>query len=848
MRLIITALILVAAQAAGAQRIYGTVFNEAGDLLPFASITVKGTSKGASANIKANFSFSLSDGTYTLVCQSIGYTAQEKNIIIKGETEVTFILKRQDFKMAEVVVKTGEEDPAYEIIRQAVKKRSFYAGQVKAYKVDLYGKDLVKLRNLPTRILGKKIKEKDRAEMGVDSSGKGIIYLSESNSILYKQQPDKFKMEVISSRVSGSGGFGFTFPAVINLYSNNVQVFTERLNPRGFISPIADGAIGFYKFKFLGTFFEGGKAINSIKLIPRRKYEPLFSGIINITDGDWRIHSYDLLLTKTAQLELLDSLQVQQLHVPVTTDVWMVKTQLLHFNFKQFKIDAIGNFLTVYNDYELKENFDKKFFDRIVIKYDTAVNKKTTAYWDSIRPVPLEPEELKDYAVKDSIYKLQRDSASSQRQLDSLKKKQGKLQLTDIFWSGIHRTHYSKTNPYTYHVEPMLSSLEYNTAEGIVLQLHASMQKQDRKKKNNISIEPHLRYGVNNRHFNSWVGVYRTQRRGDENANGQKWNLAMEAGKRVSEFNKESSINPLINSLGILLYGKNNMKTYENWFGNVVISKKWYSGIHLLMGTTWEDRLPLYNTTWFTFSKKDSIHITPNYPVEKMNSQFTPHQALSFSAAVRFRPGQRYIQFPTYRMAISSKYPLFTLQYSKGLHGILGSDVDYDKWRFTISDDKNLKLAGLVKYRISAGGFLNNKQVYIQDYQHFNGNRSIAASAYVNSFQLASFYANSTTAPIYGTAHVEYHLNGLLTNKIPLFRQLGWNLVTGSNAFYVNTSNNHMEVFAGLENILKIFRVDFVAAYENGAKGVTGIRIGSGGNLGANFTSGRRSASGEFRF
>ncbi|MEO7446378.1 MAG: DUF5686 and carboxypeptidase regulatory-like domain-containing protein, partial [Ferruginibacter sp.] len=459
MKLFFTILLLSWVSFSRAQKINGMVTNESGEALPFSSITVKGTSKGTSANNQAKFSFTLTPGKYIIVCQSIGYETQEKQIENKTDIEINFTLKRLDFSLNEVVIKTGAEDPAYEIIRQAIRKRSYYLNEVKAFKADLYGKDLIKLRSLPKRILGKKIKDADRKDMGLDSAGKGIIYLSESQSVLYRQLPEKFKLEVNSSRVSGSNSFGFTFPAVISLYNNNVQVFSEKLNPRGFISPIADGALNYYRYKFLGTFWENGNAINSIRVIPRRKYEPLFNGIINIEDGEWRIHSFDLWLTKTAQLQLLDSLQVKQLYLPVSNATWMVKNQVIHFSLKQLGIDITGNFLTVYNDYEIKEKFDRKFFDRIVIKYDTAVNKKTTDYWDSVRPVPLEPEELQDYYIKDSIFRRAQDSVLTSSSIDSLKKRQGRFKPQDIFLKGISRTHYSLQHPYSYRIEPFIPSL-----------------------------------------------------------------------------------------------------------------------------------------------------------------------------------------------------------------------------------------------------------------------------------------------------------------------------------------------------------------------------------------------------
>ncbi len=842
MRIIFTAFLFLFSINISAQKVIGTVFNDKGDLLPFASITVKGSSIGASANNKANFSFSLPPGMYTLVCQNIGYTAVEKKILVEKDIEVTFILSEQKLLMKEVIVKAGDEDPAYEIIRQAIKKREYYKTQVNAFTCDLYSKDLIKLRNLPTKIFGRKIPDTDRKEMGLDSSGKGIVYLSESISKVNTQQPDKFKMEVLSSRVSGSGDFGFTFPAFISLYTNNVTVFTERFNPRGFVSPIADAAIRYYKFKFLGTFWENGVAINSIRVSPRREYEPLFSGILNITDGDWRIHSFDLSLTKTSQLEIMDTLQITQMHVPVSADVWRLKSQLLHFSFNQFKIDAIGNFLSVYSSYSINPVFPKKFFDRIVIKYDTAVNKKTKAYWDSTRPVPLELEEQLDYQVKDSIYLLQKDAVLKQTDVDSLNKKQGKIKPLSALWSGVHRTHYSIKQTYSWFIESPIQNLQYNPAEGVVLNINAGFNTYLKKMKSHLSVEPNFRYGFNNTHLNAWLNVGFRTRDVDANNKFKRYAWIFSGGKRVSEYNKESPLIPLVNSISVLLYGKNHIKTYENYFGSIDYSRRFENGMRLNVNLLYEDRIPLENTTKYTFFKKDSINISPNYPYQRVTrSEIFPHQALILSINMSFKPGQKYIQLPYSKISLGSKYPTFTVGYTKGINELLGSDVDFDKWKLTVSDDKNFKLAGMLKYKIGVGGFLNTNKINIQDYQHFNGNQSAAASEYVNSFQLANYYSNSTIESFYSIAHLEHHFNGLLTNKVPFFKKLNWNLIAGANTFYVNRFNNYVEFFAGLENILKIFRVDVVAAFENRKRGHTGIRIGTGGLIGGNVSGNRRS-------
>jgi hypothetical protein len=62
--------------------------------------------------------------------------------------------------------------------------------------------------------------------------------------------------------------------------------------------------------------------------------------------------------------------------------------------------------------------------------------------------------------------------------------------------------------------------------------------------------------------------------------------------------------------------------------------------------------------------------------------------------------------------------------------------------------------------------------------------------------------------------------------------------VAGTNTFYVNENNNHVELFVGIENILKIFRVDFISAYDNGNRRRTsGISIGFGGLLGSSINN-----------
>ncbi len=179
--LILSFLILLLSTSVRATRITGTITDDKGGILAYSSITVKGTTRGVTAGSEGKYMLDLAPGQYTLVCQYVGYTRQERLITV-GATEqvVDFRLSLQQLSMAEVVVRPGGEDPAYAIIRHAIKKRKDYESPLDSFTCEAYIKTLIRTRKLPKKILGQKIQESDKKEIGVDSSGKGIIFLSES--------------------------------------------------------------------------------------------------------------------------------------------------------------------------------------------------------------------------------------------------------------------------------------------------------------------------------------------------------------------------------------------------------------------------------------------------------------------------------------------------------------------------------------------------------------------------------------------------------------------------------------------------------------------------------------------
>src|SRR5436853_7685619 len=83
-----------------AGRISGSVTDDKGAVLPFASIFIKGTTKGTTANNDGKYFLDLNPGTYTIICQHVGYNREEKTLTVTEENIiVNFKLSPQELTM-----------------------------------------------------------------------------------------------------------------------------------------------------------------------------------------------------------------------------------------------------------------------------------------------------------------------------------------------------------------------------------------------------------------------------------------------------------------------------------------------------------------------------------------------------------------------------------------------------------------------------------------------------------------------------------------------------------------------------------------------------------------------------
>ena len=812
MRIWIILLLLLGSLPAGAGMITGFVFNEEGDPLPFASVYLLGTTMGTASNPEGYFELPVPEGEYELVFQYIGYKQQHRKIIVRDQAvNLDIILVKEEVSLDEVVIVADAEDPAYRIIRNAISMRKHYLRQVENYTCEAYTKGIFRITEAPDKIFGDSLNTKSDSLIG-------IVYLSESESIISFQQPDQFKEEMISVKVSGDDqDFGFNFITFFmsNFYNNKI-VMPVDMNEREYISPIASNALFYYHYRLEGTYYEEDYLVNKIRVIPKRKIDPAFNGYIYIVEDSWRIHSMDLGLSKDANIPFVDSIRIAKTMIPVDDTTWMQLTQHLQFyfsvNFFGKRFAGNGIFHSQFTDYVFNNEFKRNYFGNEVIRAHADANKKDSLYWEENRPIPLTSEERMNYFKEDSLQTLR----SSKEYLDSLDRKRNKFKWNDLL---VGYSYYRRHDSTGYSIGSPITTLNFNTVQGLNLYLGTGFSKAFSGGKT-LRINQDVSYGFSNYRWGYSV-------RASYNYNSDKFaNLRITGGLKPIQYNPLDPISPFVNSLYTLLDGNNYMKLYEkSWIGITHYSEL-TNGIYLTAGLEYAGRAPLLNTTNYSWVKSSRNNFTGNDPQDPLNEEaaFSWNKSFQIQVSFRFRIAQKYMSIPE-KSVIGSKYPDLVITYIKGVPGFLGSDVDYDVLKLGLEGSQKFGPFGTLQYRGLYGTFLNNRGTEFMDYHHFNGNRTIFGKFRLNAFQLLDYYEYSTNKN-YVEAYAEHHFNGFIFNKIPLIRKARIKALAGFRYFVSEFKNNYFEINAGIENIFNLFRIDFVAGYQSGKNVRTGIVIG----------------------
>ena len=797
-------------------QIKGTVTDDKGNPLAFVNIFEENTYNGTTTNEKGYFILNVKTENPTLVFQYLGYKSVKKSLAKNQFSDsVEIVLVEENITLNEVVINKGD-NPANEIIRNAIRNKKSNSEKASKFTADFYSRGIFRVKNLPKKILGQKL---DFFDEIIDSTRSGILYLSETVSKVTFQKPDKLKEVIIASKVSGNDN-GFSFNSAS---SANFDFYDPYLEfDANIISPIADNAFNYYKYKFEGSFFnENRQQINKIKIIPRRDTEPVMSGYIYIVDDSYAIYATDVKMTGSQmQNPALNSLTLKQnFSYNTNTKVWTKNTQTLDFDAGMFGVNISGGFTYVFTNFEFKEKFEKKTFTAEVIKFEENANKKEDSFWNTIRPVPLTEEESTDYVKKDAL----QEKKKSQVYLDSIDKKKNKFGVMD-FLSGY--TYSNSFKKWSINYNGPLLNTSFNTVQGFNTSIGLSFFKNNEDKKTYYQIGSNVAYGFSDEVFRP------TAYFSAKLNNKTKTFVSVIGGNVATQFNPEEPISKIANTISSLLFKNNFMKLYEKNFITANFSREMFNGLNMTFALEYAERKPLFNTTDFVVIKNSKLYTSNNplLPLDESSAAIDRHNLVKLNVSGRIKFGQQYVTRPDGKYNLGNdKYPTLLLGYEKGFAASQDS-YNYNKVTARIIQNLSIGNKGETGINIRAGKFFNAEGISFVDYKHFNGNETnvMIGSSYINSFYLLPYYQSSTNDS-YVEMHFEHDDKGYIMNKIPLVNKLKSKLMLGFKNLAIPERKPYQEFSVGLSNLgfgkVRIFRVDYVRTYQGGYLG-DGVMFG----------------------
>ena len=788
-------------------QITGNVVDKSNEPLPFVNVYIDDTYNGTTTNDEGNYVIKIKKtGNYTVVFQYLGYKTIKKEISISKLPFKLNAILQEDALSLSVVEISSKDNPANRIIRNAIKNRKALKLKMASFTADFYSRGIFRIKGAPKKILGQEVGDLGG---GLDSTRSGVFYLSETISKITKS-PTKFKEKIIASKVSGEdNGISFNKASDVNFsfYDNTVDLGDK------IISPIANNAFGYYRYKLVNSFYEGEYLINKIKVSPKQKTDNAFNGFIYIVEDSWQIFGLDVSVSgKQIQQPVIDSLKLKQNYSYSTKNkIWSLFSQSIDFKAGMFGFNMDGRVTAVYSNYDFQPNFSKQTFTNEVLSFEDNATKKDTLFWNKLRPVPLTFEEVKDYKLKDSIKVIRK----SKKYLDSVDIKNNKFKITNLLFGYNYKNSHKDWN---LNIGSPIFNAMFNTVQGWHTNMDVTFSKRYKEKQQRFWVNSVIDYGFSDEQLRlSGKISYRFN-------NKNRPTISVSGGRKITQFNESKPISSIINGLSTLFFERNYAKYYDKTFAKINYSNEVLNGIRLNSSLTYEDRNPVFNTTNYVTLNRDDVVYSSNNPLDGndyTNAAIDEHQIYKFSLGTNIVFGQEFITYPDGKQNLYNyKYPILSLNYTKGF-AASDSNKNYDVVEAKLYQHFDIANKGTFAYNLMAGKFLNTDELSFADYKHFNGNQTHVNlnGTYTGSFNLLPYYDFSTDKE-YAQLNAQHYFNGYLLRKIPVLNKLQFKTVIGAKSLFTTARKPYTEFSVGLDNIgfgkFRFLRVDYVRSYYNG--------------------------------
>ncbi|GAB3337155.1 DUF5686 and carboxypeptidase-like regulatory domain-containing protein [Larkinella ripae] len=792
--------------APGAQTVIGSITESpSGASVPFASVAVKGKPVGTQADENGQFRFILSQGADSLLVSAMGY--QTTTVAIsKTATEQTIqvVLKPVATQLNEVVIRAGE-NPAYRILREVDARRSRHDfGQLNGYEYEAYSQLSIQISALSERFRQRPAVQTVLRSLEKKGPGKPLtaipVFFSETVSRVYaRRQPERQKEHILKTNISSAGltddsfitmftGAGFN---TLNFYRNTVSLFKKE-----FISPLAAGGRTAYKYFLADTAQVGLHTCYVIDFDPKNERDLVFRGKLWIDTLSYALVQIEAQVGAAANVNFINQIAINQTYETTsdTADVWLPETTRLTVQVGEVVKNTFGatvDYLTTARQPLVGWPQPVGFFDTEVQVADDA-RQSSADYWQAQRQqTPEAQTNEQTRALLDTVRNLpvfKFISRSGQFVLNG-----GYVPLT----KGVE-------------VGSVFSLWAHNPVEGhrfrLGLQTNPAFSR-------TWQLSGYGAYGTRDKVWKMGGEVNYILTRSPLTLITLKSSYDLEQlGFRTEDL----ADNPFLRTTS--RFGQFRHAFYQNET-SLAIQRDFGADFIQTAGIRYRHIDPLFPL---------AFPLTQDSQQTVRNASFWGKEAF---LEMRYAPGRipsRRVTKRRIQRRATETAPLISLRYTYGTTAFDGGTFGgYHKWQFQLDHTLRWGLFGRTQYSVQAG-FTPSTLPYPLLQVHVGNESPFYNRNAFNLMNYAEFVSDR-----YATVSLEHKFEGLLTNRVPLIRRLGWRSFVSGKVLWgsLSAANRNLiatqdgsgkplapvyslqrapyaEVGYGIENIFKLVRVE----------------------------------------
>ncbi|WP_157543785.1 DUF5686 and carboxypeptidase-like regulatory domain-containing protein [Mucilaginibacter paludis] len=774
---------------------------QTGEPLPYVTVFVKlnnGTRKGAATNFDGlyNLSIPANIATDSIYTSYVSYVPARKLIPKATESEINFQLA-VNTKMLNAINITPKTyvNPAWEIMANMVKhKPENDLQKLKSYQYQSYNRIEVSLTNMSEKMKQRKVFKQilplmDSLRKIAGDDGTPILPIFASETIsdyFYQNDPLRKTEHVLRTKSNGVGIEDETLVSQLvgttflqyDFYKNYL-----RLAGKDFISPLSDSWKTFYNYELTDEHDKiDGKEYYKIEFKPKRTHDLALVGVMWITKDSYALYRMDASVGQDANLNFLSKVRIQQeMAQPDGTTAWIPEKTRITVQIAALSKSTSGFICKFYlsnTGMQVNKEYPESLFKESLVMSDD-VSKKDEDYWAKNRHDTLTAADKRVYQMIDTV-----------KNLPIVKTYAA---LAGMLINGYYKIGKVSLGPYPY-------TFSHNDLEGTVVRFG----------------------GITNTHFSDKLilGGYLSYAFKDQKF---KYSGSVDyifSRKPWSQFGVS-----YLHDIGQTGY------QYESFAinGNNVFNASIRNGQISTRGPFFQNVIKAYIQTDlvpnlrarlnFTHSTFDPLTPFEYHDPEDYEKVYHTYQTSEVGAELQWRPGIRLLQSSKINKRITvgngGDNPTVTLRYIHGFKGMFDADFNYDKFFVNVQQKLHMGILGKGEYSLTGGYIPSNVPFTLVENHRFS----------FNTMRFLEFASDR-----YASLTYTQHMEGLITNSIPLLKSLNIRTVAvvdileGSLSTINNEAFRHgrtivdrslgavpyVEAGYGVENILKIIRVDFL--------------------------------------